>query len=129
MVYDKKLDMQAAAQRHAENVGEIHDGDYHAKAGAVAHSFEKIRIDENGSEVLLPDAGIIRLQKRNLGSEVVTHEVTHLAWNIYRTDCEEKLGSPSKDIENEEILCYLVGDLARKVVKKLYKFGYYDEVK
>lgn len=71
-------------------------------------------------------AALIRLWRQRLGTSVVVHGVTHAALGIYRTDWLPEHGTPEADLENEEVLCYLIGDLASRVVERLHHYGMYD---
>lgn len=103
------------------------DPDLFSRALAVTHAVEIYHIGADGSEKRSPVAAHIRLFEGALGTGVVTHEVTHAALAIYGQDCLEKEGPVHEDLPQEEILCYLVGDLAARIVNKLYEFGYYGK--
>lgn len=68
-------------------------------------------------------AGIIRLWRGALGAGLIAHEVTHLALGIYQHDCNKSLHK----IENEEILCYLIGELNAKLCAALWKRKFYEK--
>ena len=79
------------------------------------------------TERLGPSAAHIRMVRGHLGTSVVTHEVAHAALGIYRQDCLARRGSVHDDMEQEETVCYLVGDLAARIVNRLYAYGCYGE--
>lgn len=68
----------------------------------------------------------IRLWRGALGVGVITHEITHIAARIYYNHVAPEHGHPDADIDNEETLCHLVGDLAAKIVSKLYTRQVFD---
>ncbi|HEX5566004.1 MAG TPA: hypothetical protein VFY14_03525 [Streptomyces sp.] len=72
-----------------------------------------------------PSAALIRLWRQRLGTSVIVHEITHAAAGIYRLDWLPEHGPMHDDLENEEIFCYLVGDLTSRVVARLHHYGMY----
>ena len=54
-------------------------------------------------------------------TEIIAHESTHAALFILRHDAPEV--ALFEDIEAQEKLCYLTGDITRKVVNKFYEKG------
>jgi len=52
-------------------------------------------------------------------TEIIAHESTHAALFILRHDAPE--AALFEDIEAQEKLCYLTGDITRKVVNKMYE--------
>src|SRR5690606_15381779 len=127
-VYDEVEDMRVAASLDTKRTGTYREGHFDDAHG-VTHSFRGIRIDSSGRGVGRgPTAANIRLHRRALGTSVVTHEVCHAAITIYEQDCEREQGSIHDEMDAEEVLCYLVGDLAARIVSRLYVYGYYDEV-
>ena len=60
----------------------------------------------------------IHLHKEGLGSGLVSHEATHAALHIYM------LSNKLKTLDNnDEPLCYTVGDIVSKIYKQLWKRG------
>lgn len=126
-VYDTVEELRRAADRYTRAVGTYTDGEFD-RAYGVTHSFLSIFYDADGElERLGPSAAHIRLFRGGLGTGVVTHEITHAALGIYRQDCLERRGSVHDDMEQEETVCYLVGDLAARIVNRLYAYGCYGE--
>lgn len=115
-VHDTARELQEAGDRYNRSIGS-HGEIGHAVGLCQASIREKLM---GGEWVATPDAGIIRLSKGALRTGVISHEATHMASNIYDQDWREKHGAPWDDIENEEILAYLVGDISSKIVRKLY---------
>lgn len=124
-LYSDVTSMRAAALRHSKREGWIREDEY-GKAHAVTHTHDVRQIGTDGSETRSPTAAHIRMYDGALGTGVLTHEVTHAALSIYGQDCLED-GSVHEDMSREEILCYLVGDLAARIVNKIYEFGYYGK--
>lgn len=125
LVYDTLADLRAAADRHRRLVEGEDEPGYFSHALAVAHSFETYRFAEDGTEVRGAPAGIIRYWRGRLGTSVVVHEAVHIAAGIYRQDWAPEHGPVDEDMDNEEILCHLVDDLARRIVDRLHAHGFY----
>ncbi|MET9517402.1 hypothetical protein [Streptomyces sp. NPDC002994] len=111
-VYEDLVELRSAATRHiAAEPG------YFAEALGVCHAYTSPG----------PTMALIRLWRQRLGTSVIVHEVTHAAMGIYRMDWLPEHGGPEDALENEEVLCYLVGDLTRRVVDRLHHYGMYKE--
>jgi hypothetical protein len=82
----------------------------------VAHSFEIILVGSDGTEIKKPEAGIIRLWKKELRAGLVTHEVAHIACAIYDQDWAPQHGGTKDCIENEEVFCDILGSLTGRLV-------------
>lgn len=128
-VYDTVEELRDAAHRYTRQVGTYVTGEFDEAYG-VTHSFQRILIGPGGEEEIPegPTTAHIRLCQGKLGTSVVTHEATHAAMAIYDQDCLKKMGSVHEDMDREEVLCYLVGDLSARIVNLLYKYGCYDDV-
>lgn len=109
-VYTDVHDLRAAARRYIG--AELH---HFNEALGVCHAYT-----EPG-----PTMALIRLWRQRLGTSVVVHEVTHAAMGIYRQDWQPEHGAPHEDLENEEVLCYLVGNLTSRIVDRLHHYGMY----
>lgn len=128
-VYETAEELRAAADRYNKRIGAYTPGEFDHAHG-VTHSFWSVLIDGDGKEVRTgPSAAHIRLYRGALGMAVVTHEVAHAALAIYRQDCFGEQGSVHGDMEQEEVACYLIGELAARVVSGLYRYGFYEDVK
>lgn len=110
-VYEDLAGLREAATRY---VGA--DPEHFTEALGVCHAYA-----EPG-----PTAALIRLWSQRLGTSVVVHEITHAAMGIYRQDWQPEHGAPHEDLENEEVLCYLIGDLTSRVVDRLHHYGMYS---
>lgn len=113
--------LRVAAARYA-------GGDFSQAAGCFHPAPDRWR-SVDGEWVMVTDphwAGVLRLAVGHLGTEPVVHEVVHAAATIYRMDVRTiiNLGNGCRD--REETLAYMVGDLARSVVRALYAAGAYD---
>jgi len=60
--------------------------------------------------------GTIYLNKENLGTGVITHEVLHCVF-----DWSEKLHKGLESHEDQEKACWLQGDITRRIVVWLFK--------
>ena len=84
---------------------------------ALAQSLQKLRVFKSGRTRRLPTAGYIRFYLSHLPAGTIVHESTHMAIAIYQQDVARTV----PDMEREEKLCYLVGDITQRIVDKLYK--------
>lgn len=125
-VYPDVGSMRAAALKHSQREGYIREDEYSGAHG-VTHSIDVLHIGADGSQIRSPMAAHIRMYDGALGTGVLTHEVTHASLAIYNQDCLEEQGPVHDEMPQEEILCYLVGDLTARIVNKLYSFGYYGK--
>lgn len=109
-VYEDVEELRAAATRYigAEPL-------YFAESLGVCHAYR-----EAGTT-----AALIRLWRQRLGTSIIVHEVTHAAMGIYRMDWLPEHGDLEADLENEEALCYLVGNLTARIVDRLHHYGMY----
>ncbi len=89
----------------------------------VCHRFERTLIHKDGTRESTPYCAYIRLVKDGCRTGIISHECTHAALWIYQLGNDMKMDPMVDDIEKEEELCYLVGDLTSKVVNKLYEHG------
>ncbi|SCD43869.1 hypothetical protein GA0115253_1004713 [Streptomyces sp. Termitarium-T10T-6] len=109
-VYEDLAELREAATRYVD--AEPH---HFAEALGVCHAYT-----DGGTT-----AALIRLWRHRLGTSVVVHEVTHAAMGIYRTDWQPDHGHPNDDLDNEEVLAYLVGNLTSRIVDRLHHHGMY----
>ena len=83
----------------------------------LVQSCQMLRVYKSGRVRRLPSAGHMRFYRDQLGTGIIAHETAHMAVAIY----EEDIGKTIPDMKREEKLCYLVGDIAQRIVDKLYK--------
>lgn len=119
-VYDDVERMRRAASQWRAKPDSHYD-----RAEGVTHCVERRRYEPDGTVVIHPSAGIIRLWTGRLTTEVVAHEAAHMACGIYRMD--HNGNDPNEDMEDEEVLCYLVGELTRGIVNGLYRHGVWSD--
>lgn len=124
-VYSDAPSMRLAALRHSKREGWIRDDEYD-RAHGVTHIHDVRFYGPRGEETRSPLAAHIRVYDGALGTGVVTHEIAHAAMAIFNQDCLED-GAVHEGMEREEILCYLIGDLASRIVNKIYEFGFYGK--
>lgn len=123
IVYDTVKELQKAGERHNYQVGISQSG--FDNAWGLTQSFDAVNVYESGRVHRKPKAGYIRFVKGHLGSGLIAHECTHAAIAIYKQDIAKTI----PDMEREEKLCYLVGDLMSKIVRKLYAKNAFEEEK
>jgi len=126
-VYDELSALRRAADAWTFRHGLEQPGHFGSAMG-VCHAFDSVFVpDDGGEEIRGEAAALIRLWRGALGTGVVVHEVTHAASAIYQQDWEPDHGAVSDGMDNEEVLCYLVGDLTRRIVDRLYHYDMYSE--
>lgn len=119
-IYDTLDAMRAAATRYSP-------GEDFSHAAGVTHCTTIERVDSQGNTLDSNAHPIIRLARDHLGTEVITHEMTHAASAIYGNHIHpETLAVDVLHNANEDF-AYLVGELARRLVDRLYTLGYYQE--
>ncbi len=124
-VYDDLEAMRAAAAAYARRTGNSEAGNF-GDAHGITHAFQTLSIGPDGEVTDQGQAAaLIRLWRQRLGTGVVTHEAAHAAAAIYEQDWLAEHGSIHDGIDNEEVYCYLLGDLASRIVKRLYHYGMY----
>lgn len=119
-VYDDVESLRRDADRWSKQRGGDRDNE---NVHGLCHKFERTRVWEDGSEESDPYVAYIRLYKDGCRTGLVSHECTHAAVWIYQLGNDMKMDPMVDDIDKEEELCYLVGDLTSKVVNKLYEHG------
>ena len=91
-----------------------------AGAGAACFTYRRERVGIDGScSRLSPQFGEIHFSRTQLGSETITHELTHalLGW-------ARRVGwKPDDDMDREERFCYAMGAMVRQLVNRLYARG------
>lgn len=115
-VYDTFKEMRTAAARWSA----VDEGrkDTYYNCAAVAQTFRKFSVRASGYSRQLPLAGFLRLCRKNVCGEVISHEAGHLALSIYQSDVQKTI----PDKQHEETLCYLIGQITGKVVDGLYRY-------
>lgn len=123
MVYDTVEQLRRACRKRDGFYGVVQATDgWYDQMVATTNSIEAYDYAD-GQESNVRQHITIRFARDRLKhygpTEIIVHESTHAAIRIYRT----AVNKPLDEIENEETLCYLVGDISRKVVNKLYEKG------
>jgi len=112
-------ELRRAGERHSKRIGSNETG--FDKAYGLSQALEFVRLGASGRVTKRhPDAGFIRLLKDELRTGIISHEATHMAVAIYKQDVAKTI----PDMEREEKLCYLVGDITSSIVNKLYDLEY-----
>ncbi len=115
-VYDNVDDLRAAGERYRAKYGMGGKGTV-SKAHGLTFTHEREYVYPSGAVRKHPDAGHIMLYLDGLRVGIISHEATHMAWSIYQQDVQKTI----PDMEREEKLCYLVGDITRQIVNKLIR--------
>lgn len=96
----------------------------------------RLRINEDGSEKLLPELGIVNLYRGAMGAGLIAHEFLHatIGWanriGLNTAEIFKKL--PSLDqgkygnvSDDEERMCHAHGNMVSQFVERAYKLGLY----
>lgn len=111
-VYESVKEMrEAGAEYNSSSVEEM------GKVWGLCQAYYKERLDGK-HWVKSPEAGYIRLVKDACRTGIIAHEATHMAVAIYQQDIQRTI----PDMDREERLAYLVGDITSEIVKGLYKY-------
>jgi hypothetical protein len=100
--------------------------DWTDTAGCFHPADLRLRYDADGNAEDVSDphyAGLMRLSREHLTTEVVIHETVHAAATIYRMDVCTMIRLENGCGEREETLAYIVGDLSRAIVNALHDGG------
>lgn len=111
IVYDDLAAMRRAAERY-------NYGDLSQALGCWTPAPWRYRFNEDGSEVdttYRPFAGVLRLARDHITTEIVAHELVHAAATLYRRKISRSVGLGDECGESEEALAYIVGDLLAQV--------------
>lgn len=122
-VYDTVKELREAGLKHSEKYGGASGG--MDNVHGLCQSYDKIDVYDSGKVRRKPPAGFIRLYRKGLRTGIIAHEATHMAVAIYKQDVAKTI----PDMDREERLCYLVGDITRQIVNKLYKYNLIPEAK
>lgn len=115
-VYDELQAMRDAAARYSAN-GETFDG-----CMGVCQTFW---VTDDAGVVVYKSPIIVRLWRGELGTTVVTHELSHAACEVYARSID--LASPAGEHMHNanEVLAHLHSDLNASLIRRLYALGYY----
>ena len=125
MVYDTIDELKRATRRRDgqyKNAGAVQTPAWYDQMAATTNYIEMAQLSadiEPKSSDWQPYITIrLALDKlKQYPTEIITHECTHAAIFLFRRDVKRSLAR----IQDQETLCYLVGELSRKVVNKLYE--------
>ena len=110
-VYDTTPELQRAA------AGYRNEYDGFSAAGGCFHPAE-VKDDEDPHW-----AGVLRLSREYIGTEVVSHECIHAAAAIYRMDVQGYIVLGYGCGHREETLAHIAGDLIASVGNALHESG------
>lgn len=132
MVYDTVEQLKRATRKRDGFYGFVQEPQWYEQMAATTNSLSLVRVGADAADKDEPSKPYItiRLSRDKLHefpTEIITHESTHAALYLYHHDIghdvpgrEDEIILP--DLEKQEILCYLVGEISRKVVNKLYEY-------
>jgi hypothetical protein len=128
-LYDSLPALRRSAAKYAQSNG-VREGIRHfdpavacVQRVCVWHDLDS---DPERRSPIWPDnglAGVVRLERENLWTSVVFHEVFHAAAIVYRMDVAPSidLGDGLTDLANEESFAYIYGELAADMDSGLRK--------
>lgn len=117
-VYDSVAELRKAGGRYRTRLGMGSKGTLR-KVHGLTFALELEYVFASGATRRHPAAGHILLYTPGLRIGIISHEATHMAWSIYQQDIQKTI----PDLRREEMLCYLVGDITRKIVNKCIQSG------
>lgn len=122
MIYENRTRLQRAAKKRDGFFGLKQSKAWYDKTAALTNCITLVPVGENADDPEVPGTPYItiRFAKDALmgrPTEIIAHEATHASMYLYRHDVQKTI----PNMEKEEILCYLVGDITRKLVNKLYE--------
>lgn len=126
-VYDTIDELKRATRRRDGFYGTVLEPEWYEQMAACTNCITIDQVGPNGDVAASALSITMRLSHDNLRkfpTEIVAHESAHAALYIYRSDfADDSAGeyhAVQRNLDDEEQLCYLVGDITRKVVNKLY---------
>lgn len=124
VIHDTIGDLQRAANRYRP----ASDG-YRNAAGCFHPAPDRERY-VNGEWVLVTHpnwAGVLRLARGHIATEVVVHEMVHAASAIYRMDVAVRINLGNGCGPREETLAYIIGDITTQAVNVLHDAGAFED--
>lgn len=118
-IHDTTAELQRAATRYR-------GGDFSNAGGAFHPADTVITTWPDGSWADTADrhwAGLLRLSRELLSTEVVTHECIHAAAAIYRMDVMTTINLGNGCRHREETFAYIAGHLTARVCNALHDVG------
>lgn len=119
VVHDTTDEMRRAATRYR--------GEDFGNAGGMFHPADTVIVRyPDGTWQDAADrhyAGVLRLSREFVSTEVVTHECIHAAATIYRMDVMTKIVLGNGCGEREETFAYIAGHLTARVCNALHDAG------
>jgi hypothetical protein len=128
-VYDTVAELKRAARKRDGFYGWPQESRWYDQMAATTQSHIIDQVDDVGEVTSSKPYVTMRLAKDELHrypTEIITHESAHAALFLYRHDLPHDVPGHENEIilenlEAEETLCYLVGEISRKVVNKLHE--------
>lgn len=121
VVYDSLKGLRVAATRYDNRTRSRRrrrSGEFNETLG-ICHRFEWRDQDTGAS---MPLCAIVRLARPHLGAGVVSHELTHATvWMR-----ELAVGDAPLKADDDELFCWVLGELVSHVVDEMYERGVYE---
>lgn len=118
VVHDSADELQAAAKRYSADV------DHSETAACFQGRAFTVHVDDDGrlDVPAAPYAGVMRLLPEH-GVATLAHECTHAALALYQRQHATDVGMTTGGMDDEEVLCYAVGDLVGAITVELKARG------
>lgn len=117
VVHDTTAEFQAAASKYSPY------SNWDGTAGAFHPAMHRERYNDKTKEwEVMSDphfAGVMRLSKEQFTNETIVHECVHVGVAIYRSNVKAKVNLGAEVCDNEEHLCYIIGDISEGVFAAL----------
>jgi hypothetical protein len=124
-VYDTVEELRVAGTRWVHGVSSGTEAGNFEDAQGITHYVRRFMVDEDGNESATRHVVIIRLHRGNLGSSIVTHEIVHAGMALYGTTLPRARRARQEFHAANEPVAYLISDLTKALVERLYALGYY----
>jgi hypothetical protein len=113
-VHENTATLRLAAKVYAERYGRKGDSDFSSVLG-MCHRFH---INKD------PLCAIVRLAPPYLGIGIISHELAHVA--VWMREIENKFEDVPLTCADDEWFCWVLGELVRFTIVKLYDHGVYS---
>lgn len=128
MVYDNVEQLKRATRKRDGFFGFVQTPQWYEQMAATTNALSLVPVGndpkDDGPSTPYVTIRLSVDKLKQYPTEIITHESTHAALFLYKHDCQDDIEGDEvvlQDLEKEEILCYLVGEISRKVVNKLYE--------
>lgn len=121
MIYETIEQLRRACRKRDGFYGVVQEPAWYEQMAATTNCIQAVQVDGDSdpAEDDWRTYITMRLSRDHMNgaTEIIAHEATHAAIYLFNHDVKNTLD----ELPDQETLCYLVGDITRKVVNKLYE--------